>query len=369
MKKYIFLILILFCSCLSTTKNTKSTEGYEASIANDNPEEYIQDSTQVMTGSAMVTEDSYYVSEEIELRNERVMSSAPQQLRTQPINSGTLSFSVDSIFTIDVLSRVEARIINSVNKDDVNTMVQLLHKSKNGTIQTRNIKVGNIMDMKLVSFDKEAFEIEALSSDNQVIENNTSALWIWAVKPKKLGEQQLIIKAIIKENGNNIERVVYDEIIPVVNKPKKLYNIKISISDKLIQNKVNTITLDIEECNDCNGILLDNSGIIKLVLYDTENYNVVTSENIFSAKKYQSYKWELTPKKTKKMAYSIIMKTDDQKILLHDGTIDVKFNLKVFIKNVFINALDVWEFLLTFLLIPIGIWIKKKYFSKKEKVD
>lgn len=284
-------------------------------------------------------------------------------------NKGTLAFKMDSIFIIDVLSRVEAKIVKSTDSAKVSYMVQMFQHTTNGKVIKRQIPIGNIMNMELYSFDKDAFEITKISGDNQVIDDNIVASWLWSVKPLKVGQQELIIKAIIKKNDANIEQIVYDETIKVVSKPKKIYTTNIIIDDVFMTDEVNIIKYEMTECDNCvDGIFWGNNGVVKLVIDNEKEFVIESDENVFVDKKYQTYKWVIKPIKNGTVNYSIILENDNERITLHQGQIKVKTSLVNWFKKLVVDILGFWNFLIFTLLIPLYMWLKKKYGKKKEVV-
>lgn len=284
---------------------------------------------------------------------------------TRNYNNGTLAFKLDSVFIIGVASRVEARIVKSEDKDVVTAMIEMFHHTTNGDVRKRVISVSNIMDMELYSFDVDAFNIHKMSSGNQIVDSNTIAHWVWSVKPLVIGEHGLIIKAIVKKSGANIERIVFDEKIDVVSKPKKIYTTEIIMDSIFIKDELNIIKYNMVECDGCNdGVYWGNNGVVKIEIDNEKDFIIESGDNTFIDKAYQSYKWKITPNEKGVVNFEIILENDNERIVLHKGKIEVKADAGNVFKNMVTELLDFWEFLLTFLIIPIVVWWRKR--KKKE---
>ena len=372
MEKLLFiLIIIIFIPSCKTNKEAIIQEQELIGLFNDTTFDDTFDGNE--SNMILSKISNLEVDRNISSSNEQVTSSINESLSdytlseysiesttNNEINKGTLSFKIDSIFILDVTSRVEARIINTLDSSSVKTMVEMFQHTTNGLIIKKVIPIGNIMDMKLYSFDNDAFDIQEMTSGNQLVDSGIIAQWIWSIKPISLGKHQLIIKAIIKRNGANIDRIVYDKSIDVVNKPKNRYKFKLVMDSVFIKDDENTVKLIIEKCDTClNTFKWGNNGVINLEIDNEDKFEITNDNNMFLNKFYQDYKWKINPSKKGKYTYQIILKNDNERIVLKEGTVVVKNSFM----NIVDRMLNFWQFLLTFLIIPIIAWIRKK---KKE---
>lgn len=355
----IIITIIVFSFLTNCCSTKQSTENVKKII-------YLTDSSVMNETIMQVEKDNFIVNERLEMmvieNDEDIVGNMIDGTTNIDNNltilqNGTLAFKIDSVFIIDVVSRVDARIIKSIDDGEVSEMIEMFEHTTNGNITKRVIPVDNIMDMKLYSFDRDAFDIFELSSGDQFVDSITIAHWIWSVKPLKIGQQELIIKAIIKKDGANIEHIVYDEKINVMNKPKMKYKISLDIKDEFISKKKNIINLEITQCDDCEKyIKWGNNGILILDIDNEENFEIQIDNNQFNEIKFQEYKWDVKPLKKGEYNYSIILQNDNERLILIKDKIIVKNE----IKSTFMELLDFWEFLLTFLIIPIYLYVRKK---------
>lgn len=306
-----------------------------------------------------MTQEEYNenILEESELYENKILVS--------PYNSyGTLVYKIDSIFTIDVTSRVEARIIKSVDEESVDKLVSLTHKSSTGKIEKVIINVDDIMDMDLISLDKEAFIINKLNNRQSFNQDNI-AYWVWGVTPIKIGKFDLFLRATIKENNIDKNIIVFDKVVSVNNKPKKKYQYNFIIPSELKSFEKNIVKLNIRENSynynfewEGNGeIILEFDNIINVEPKD--NYYIDYNKNIFN------YSWEIEPLKSKDLNYTIKIIGDYEEVILEEGTVKVTKNFEKSFNRFIDETLNKWYYIFTTLLIPLYIQIKKKFFKKE----
>ena len=282
-------------------------------------------------------------------------------------NEGTLVYKIDSVLTIGVVSRVEARIIKKVSTSTTEYLVSLTNRTSTGIIQTDIIKVGNIMDMNLVSLQNDVFIINKISSGDQPVDDNTVTEWLWGVTALKTGQFDLILKATIKEDGVNKDRIVFDKKIIVENKPKNKYTFSIEIPDKLKRYEESTIRLVIgERSGDVYHFDWGGKGKIELDFNGKVNIKQVDDYEINDNKSLFTYRWIVEPfGNDSELTYTIRIIGDYEELILYNRTIEVDKNIKESF-NRFVDIIAKrWYWLFTALLIPIYTFIQKKYFPQR----
>lgn len=82
-----------------------------------------------------------------------------------------------------------------------------------GAVESRAVRIGQLARVELVG---DAFEIEPLTrADNLVITRETPGLWSWRVRPRRAGEQRLVLQVYaIGPDGEALART-FAEVIPV----------------------------------------------------------------------------------------------------------------------------------------------------------
>jgi hypothetical protein len=304
------------------------------------------------------------IDEEVYVEPALLMALLPDK----SYNKGTLLFNIDSIFVVDVVNRVEAKIVKKEIDEIPQYVIEMFHVSDNGEIKKEEIPVGNIMGMKLTSLDESAFEINSLSSDNQILDENTIAEWVWGVKPIKPGIHSLILIAVIKEDIGEKETVVFDMEIPVLNKPKKDFIYKITTPEYFKKNEKGLIDIIIESSDNSGSFKWGGNGEVRLIIENELNFEITNEGdvNINDNKNYYNFKWTIKPiGKSKELKYHIMIIGDDEQTIISEGVIEVKRNFASSFNNFIDNALKRWYWLFTTLIIPIYFWIRKK-FKKKE---
>lgn len=285
---------------------------------------------------------------------------------TEPQDYGTLVYKIDTLFTIGVTSRVEARIIKLVSEQTTENLISLTHQSSTGRIESVIIKVGDVMDMELVSIHSDAFEITKIGNGNQPIDSRYVAYWVWGVTPLKVGEFDLILRAIIREGNINRHLVVFDDIITVQNKPKKKYYYEFNIPDNIKRYEKNIFRLDIYE--DGVDYNFEWGGDGKIILEFDKNINFEPNNNYYIEynKSIFNYRWVVEPLNSGELNYTLKIRGDYEEIILETGTIKVKKNFNESFNRFVDGMLKRWYFIFTALIIPLYMYIKKKYFKKEE---
>lgn len=287
-------------------------------------------------------------------------------------SDGTLVYKIDSVFTIESTSKVEARIIKEVGQSTTNMLISLTHKTRAGVIKTQIIKVGDIMDMNLVSLDPDAFVINKVSSGDQVVSKTAVTEWIWGVTPKKTGQYDLILKATIRENNVGNDKIVFDKLISVVNKPKRNWSYELKVPNNLIDNSPNVVSITITQQDSVgkNTFKWGGFGEVQLEFDNELSYNIVVSDtdNIIDSKSFFINKWIVTPDtklKVKSDTLQIkIIGNYEQYIICRKG-FTIKPNFKYKLSNFINGAAKSWYWIFTTLLIPLYHILKKKYFPHK----
>ena len=211
------------------------------------------------------------------------------------ISNGTLVYKIDSVFTFNVVSKVEARIIKNVSDSITNILISLTHRTNTGEIKTQIIQVGDIMDMSLVSLDPDAFVINKVSSGDQMVNRTSVTEWLWGVIPKKIGEFDLILKATIRENKAASDKIVFDKTINVVNKPKRTWSYDLKIPNNLVNNSPNIIAITMTENSTSNKNIFKWGGFgeVQLEFNNELDYTITMSDtdNITDSKSLFINKW------------------------------------------------------------------------------
>ena len=311
-------------------------------------------------------EKIYYdsINTAVELEEEIKENRTLTQM-SRRVERGTLVYKVDSILTIGVISRVEARIIKQVSEQVSEQLVSLTTHTSTGVINTKVIKVGNIMDMDLISLQPDAFTITKVNGQQEVDEETVTE-WIWGVTANKVGDYDLILKASVKGVQNPI--IVFDKKISVLNKPKKKYSVLIEIPNKLKRFEESTIKLSIMEAKaDTYNILWGGEGKVELDFGDGVKITEVGNYIINDDKSLFVYKWIIQPtKKDDTISYKINIIGDYEKIMIYDNKIKVKMNFKESFNRFIDVVLKRWYWIFTALLIPIYNLVQKKYFPEKK---
>jgi len=369
MKKiFILLFVILLTACNSGRKSDAELKSIEM---------------EPVSGGVITPADSIKYAEMTKELNERSgiastntnVESVPQPIENiqptfaaRPQNDGTFFYQIDSIFTIDVTSRVEARIIKKVYDSTPEDVVELFYRSPNGTIRRELIQTGNIMDVNLICLNPNAFTITKISND-QPVDENTFAEWIWGVTPKKVGKENLILKVTVKSNGVSRDKIVFDKVINVENQPKKYFSVLVE-GDKLKNLSPRTITLTITETDkDKSSFKWRGTGAINIEFKRPSNFTINKEGDLMMNDNKGLYitKWTVTPNtKLDSVETKIKVIGDNEQIIIYDKYIIVDKDIKKLISNFVDKSLQSWYWIFTTLLIPLYHFIKKKYFPDKK---
>lgn len=339
-KKILFLILFLFIgSC-----------GSKQTRYNDQ-----QDSTKLVNLSVNIP------SQKLEV----ISKSVPNETKK---NDGTFLYEIDTVFTIDVTSRVEARIIKQIYDSIPKDVIELFYKSTNGKIKKEFIKTGDIMDVNLISLDPDAFIINKISND-QPVDDNTLTEWIWGVTPKKIGKENLILKVTIKSNGVSKDKIVFDKVINVENKPKRYFSVLVE-GNKLKNLSPRIISLTITETSkEKSNFKWRGTGTINIEFKRPLNFTINKEGDVTMNDDKGLYliKWTVTPDtKLDSVETKIRIVGDNEQIIIYDKYITIDKDFKKTL-SIFINKTkDGWYWLFTTLLIPLYHYIKRKYFPHKK---
>jgi len=281
-------------------------------------------------------------------------------------NKGTLVYKVDSVLIIDVVSRVEARIIELVSDETTIHLVSLTSHTSTGIIYEEVIRVGNIMDMELKSLELDAFTIHKITSDEQLVDEKEVTQWLWSVTANKVGDYSLIMTAKIKD-GASRDVIIFDKQISVMNKPKKKYSVTFTYPDIIKRYNENTIGLDLVEDSDDYSFEWGGEG--KVVIHFGGNVIVMSDENIINDDKRSfNYRWSIKPEgKEKVIPFVIEIIGDYEDLIIFNGELIVEKNFKESFNKFIDGAVKRWYWLFTALLIPLFGFIRKKYLTKKIK--
>jgi len=285
-------------------------------------------------------------------------------------NKGTLVYKVDEVLIIGVASRVEARIIKQVSQETTDYLVSLTTHTTTGIIYEEVIKVGNIMDMDLKSLDPNAFTINKITDDEQIVDENDVTYWLWSVTANKVGNYNLIMTAKIKDNDPSRNIIIFDKQISVMNKPKKKFSLLLNIPDNLKRYDEGIIKIDFVEKNS-DTYSFEWGGEGNVIIDFDGKVDVITDDNIVNDKKpIFNYKWVVTPKgKEKVIPFTVMIVGDYENLILFEDEFIIEKNFKKSFNNFIDGAVKRWYWLFTALLIPLVGFIKKKYFKKKSETN
>jgi hypothetical protein len=236
-----------------------------------------------------------------------------------------------------------------------------------GVIRTEIIKVGDIMDMSLVSLEPDVFTITSVSSGDQPVDDSNVTEWLWGVKPNKVGNYDLILKAIIRENGVNKEKIVFDKKINVQNIPKIKYMSYTTIPTKLIRYEENIIKLDVKR-KDSDTYIFEwgGDGVVKLEFDEIVKIVEPDENTINDNKTSYNYRWVVIPEGDEdSLHFYIKISGEYEDLILYRNTIYVDKNIKGTFEKFIDGAAQNWYWVFSTLLIPLYMWIKKKYFPEK----
>jgi hypothetical protein len=135
--------------------------------------------------------------------------------------TGTMAYTVPSEMQVGKTYPIRLRISKTKNK------IELIEGDRNITIYDSTIKskviiesirVESIMSAQLIG-DSDKFQITALSTELQNIEENGYTEWEWRIKPLKGGQTylKLIVKVRVKEDGQEFYKdiTVFDKNVDV----------------------------------------------------------------------------------------------------------------------------------------------------------
>ena len=291
---------------------------------------------------------------------------------TKPVrlSNGTLVYKVDSILTVGIVSRVEARVIKGTNQVTTERLVTLTTHTNTGVIKTEIIKVGDIMEMELISDQENVFDITQIIGGDQPVDDSDITEWAWGITALKTGDYNLILRAKIK--GNTRHKIVFDKQVFVKNKPKILYNMVINIPENMVKYVDNTIKIELfERRGDTyffewggNGkvelefIGLNPGEVIEITKDDDTDYTINDNKTLFN------YSWIIKPKKLDlnrdSLHYVIKIIGDYEEIIITNRIVKLDKNWKGGFNEFIDNTVERWYWIFTTLLIPIYLWIRKK---------
>lgn len=288
--------------------------------------------------------------------------------------SGTLFYKIDSIFTIDVTTRVEAKIIQKIFEDVSETeyIIEMFHETPYGKVKTETIQVSNVMDMELISLQHNAFMISKISSSNQIVNNESVTEWMWGVTPMKEGNFNLILKAVIKDGDGQKDKIVFDKNIDVKNRPKTKFNVKLEIPSNLKRYNNYIIKLGLREnkLGEDYDFEWNGYGDLELDFYDKVKITDIDKDySISDDRTLYNFEWKIQPLYKDTLNYELRLIGYNDEIVIANNSIFVDKNLKETI-IVYVNKVkDKWYWLFTTLIIPLFNFIKKKYFTKNKKTE
>jgi len=371
--KYIILLILLFSSCTNQYKIKQEQSLHVECSAEENIK---YDTFTIYNPIASDIPINEY-NEPIVLQRMQIVSPLMSSRRDTNI-TGTLTYRIDSLFIIGSTSRVEARITKRLYEGEPTEMIELFSQSSSGDIMIKRIATGEVMDVELKTLDVDAFTINKISSGNQRVDENNITEWIWGVTPKKVGSFNLILKVIIKlQNGVNVDQTVFDKIINVQNKPKRSFNIYIEKPEYFKYKKKDKIKLVLSRTiDDTFDFQWGGNGRIEINFNDFD-FNIIKGDNtINDDKNLFIYEWEITPNKNKEQIINFDIKiTGDNDILkIYEGQIHIEKDWQKKTDEFIDTTLKRWYFVFASLLIPLFMWIRKKYFTKgtektKEKIN
>lgn len=370
---YILIICLLIIVGCGRYSGSKMVTGEEISYTEDSLG-YGDDATSSKIGREPA---SVIIDETPEARP--IISTVPPPPPPQNIirsANGTLVYKVDSILTIGVVSRVEARIIKKIGRETTEQLVEMTTHTTTGVIRIEIIKVGDIMDMQLVTLEPDVFTITEITDGEQPIDESTVTEWLWGVTAQKMGNYNLILKAKVK--GVSRDKIVFDKQISVKNKPKKFYNMTLDIPENLVKYVDNTIKVTVNERQgetfffEWGGdgkVHLEFIGLtpgesVSITRDADYDYTIDDNKSLFN------YKWVIRPEELAierdSLHYVVKIIGDYEEVIIIDRVVKMDRNLKGWFNEFLDTAAEKWYWVFTTLIIPIYLWIKKKYFPEKK---
>ena len=292
------------------------------------------------------------------------------------ISNGTLVYKFDSILTIGIVSRVEARVIKKSDQMTSEQLVSLTSHTNTGVIRTEIIKVGDIMDMELISDQENVFNINQILGGDQPVDESEITEWVWGITALKTGDYNLILRVKIK--GDTRHKIIFDKQIIVKNKPKIFYNMVINIPENLVKYVDNTIKIELFERRgdtyffewggsgkvELEFIGLNPGEVIDITKDEDIDYTISDNKTLFN------YDWVIKPEKLDlnrdSLHYVIKIIGDYEEVIITNRIVKLDKNWKGGFNEFIDNTIKRWYWIFTTLLIPIYMWAKKKYFLVKK---
>jgi hypothetical protein len=328
----------------------------------------------ILSGCGGVSSENYNAKSQSEIVNDSTKSLTTKEF-APPINTkalvtseGTLVYKFDSVMVVDVITRVEARIIEGNNDSIVNNLLAMTTATENGVIKTETIKVGKIMDMELVVLDPEAFTITKISSGDQPVDRSSVTEWLWGVTAKKIGRYDMILKAKIKSDNSIKDIIVFDKRVMVMNKPKRMYNISLEIPERLKRYEESTIKMSlVSKKSDTYSFEWGGSGNVVLDVSDKFKITEFNTYDLNDDKALFNYKWIIEPISNEdSLLYTIKIIGDYDELVIAKNNIPIDKNFKATFNNLSDEAIKRWYWFFTALLVPIYNILQKKYFPHKK---
>lgn len=305
--------------------------------------------------------------------NRKPSSTEPVVASLVDMYSGTLFYKIDSIFTIDVTTRVEAKITQKIFNDDKESeyIVEMFHDTPNGKVKTEIIRVSNVMDMELISLQHNAFMISKISSSNQIVDNESITEWMWGVTPIKEGEFNLILKAIIKDSDGQKDQIVFDKNINVKNRPKTRFDAQLIFPNRLKRYEKYKVELKLRENKD-DSYNFEWSGYgdlefnfhdkVKIIKID-DNYSISDDRTLYN------FEWIIQPEYKDTLNYELKLIGYNDEIIISKDDFFVEKNIKETFLVFFNKIKDKWYWLFTTLIIPLFNFIRNKYIKNNNNKD
>ena len=293
-------------------------------------------------------------------------------------NDGTFLYNIDTVFIIGVTHRVDAKIIKRLYDNIPDTIVELFQVSARGKIRKSYIQTSSIMDVNIVSLNHEVFAISKIVNE-QPVDENTITEWIWGVTPLKLGSYNLLLKVTIKNNGINKDKIIFDKVVNVQNKPMRNFKIKVGMPAHLKNLSERYIVCTIIETDNADSadFKWGGNGNIILSLQRPSNFTVVKDgdDTINDDKKLFITRWSLIPNTSmRETNIKIKIVGDNSQIMIYNKKLPIDKNFSQKLDNFINNTLQRWYWIFGALIIPIYNYLKvkvspkKKLFSRKKRV-
>lgn len=155
------------------------------------------------------------------IKNAKVNDKTDLPVQNTKSEIGKLAYSIPDKMKVGKFYTITLRITKENNVQQLivgESKISINDTTIKSTITLENVRVSSVMSAEVVG-EEEAFEIRALSTELQNIEDVGYTEWQWSIKPKKSGAK--FLKMVVKVRINTDGEQLYKDI--------KVYEGKINI--------------------------------------------------------------------------------------------------------------------------------------------